>query len=139
MTSMESFGPVSLDYFTGRRVLDVQDGQGGEGDPFWTIVLEGDAAIHNFDPTIAKPMTITGAALTMQVLGGHSVEKQPVTELRFGLEVVLLNPMEYAISDPTYTKNQLVYPQRSEYNMPRSTDTPDHPEGRTAEAPGADE
>ena len=31
MTSMEAFGPVALDYYTGRRVLEVQDGQGGEG------------------------------------------------------------------------------------------------------------
>lgn len=138
MTSMEAFGPVSADYYTGRRVLEVRDGAEGEGNPVWVIVFEGDAVIHNYDPTIPKPTAIVGAGLTMQVLGGHNADHQPVTELRFGLESVMLNPTEWAMSDPTYTKGQLVYAQRSEYNMPR-LDTPDHPENRTAEGPEIDE
>lgn len=137
MTSMEAHGPVSLDYYHGRRVEDVVDGDGAEGSPVWTIKLEGDALIHNFDPTIAKPKAIKGAALTLVILGAHTdqVSRTPKTELRFGLETVKLNPMEYAMADPTYTRGELVYAQRSNANMPSAL--PAMPEDR--DAPGPEE
>jgi hypothetical protein len=114
----------SADYFNGRRVEDVVD---GEGDAVWTIVYEGGGELHNFDPTIAKPTTIKGAAQTMLILGAHTdpETRTPVTEVRFGLEAVKLNPMEYAICDPNYTSGELVYPQRSEFDMPSTIDEPD--------------
>jgi hypothetical protein len=116
--SMEGFGPISVDYYHGRRVESVEDTENG-----WVIKLEGGAEVHNFDPTIDKPTAIVGAALSMSILGAHQGEdRRPVTELRFGLESVKLNPIEYAMRDSQYTKGQLVYPQRSNANMPQEAD-----------------
>lgn len=131
MTSMDDFGPVSVDYYHGRRVEEVIDGDGAKDAPVWSIRLEGDAYIHNFDPSIPKPTTIIGAALTRTLLEARK------TRLQFGLEQVTLNPMEYAISDPSYTGGQRVYAQRSRYNMPpvAKLDSPDEPQGRDADAP----
>lgn len=110
--SGDAFGPVAVDYFTGRRVEDVRDGDGAEGSPVWTIEFQGEALIHNYDPTVPKPTTITGAALTRTILTHEE------TRLQFGLEEVVLNPIQYAIVDPTYTNGQIVFAQRSDYNMP---------------------
>lgn len=117
--SGDAFGPIAVDYFNGRRVEDVRDGDGAEGSPFWTIELEGEGLIHNYDPSIPKPTTITGAALTRTILSHEA------TRLQFGLEEVQLNPIEYAMVDPTYTDGLIVYPQRSDYNMP--LEVPDDP------------
>lgn len=124
--SMEEFGPVSVDYFNERRVVDVVRGDGSEGAPVWTIHFEGGGLIHNFDPTLPMPTKIKGAAQTMVVMNTK------LTELRFGLEQVFLNPIEYAISDPRYTKGTVVYAQRSQANMPS---TPAHPDDRVQDGP----
>lgn len=133
MTSMEEFGPVSLDYFNQRRVLDVVTGS-GEGEGIWIIKFEGGGEVHNFDPTIPAPTAIKGAGLTLVILGAHTdpQTRTPVTEMRFGLESVKLNPLEYAMRDPNYTRGQLVYAQRSNANMPS---TPPHPDERVADGP----
>jgi hypothetical protein len=131
--SMEEFGRnVSVDYYNGRRVEEVTEGPGGEGAPVWTIHLADGAVINNYDPTLDMPKTIKGAALTMVILNGGGVSGKPMTELRFGLEVVYLNPLEYTISDPTYTKGVEVYAQRSHANMPR---TAPHPDERIQDGP----
>lgn len=125
MTSMEVFGAIAIDHFTGRRVEKVAD---GERDAVWTITFEGNAKVHNFDPTIPMPTQIVGAALTRTIL------ETKRTRLQFGLEQIVLNPLEYAIEDPSYTHGELVYAQRSEANMP--PDSPPHPDERIAEEPG---
>lgn len=135
MTSMESFGPVSADYFNGRLVEDVVLGDGGEGNAVWTIRYEGGGLLHNFDPTIPLPKAIKGAQQTQLILGGTQ-NGAKVTEIRFGLEPIYLNPLEYAIIDPTYTRGEMVYAQRSQANMP--SDTPPHPDDRIADGPDQD-
>jgi hypothetical protein len=118
---METFGGnISVDYYTGRRVEDVAEGSGAEGAPVWTIHLADGAVVNNYDPTIEMPKAIKGAALTMVILNG-------------GLEKVMLNPMEYTVSDPTYTKGIEVYAQRSPANMPSTT--PPHPDERVQDGP----
>lgn len=112
--SMERFGPVAIDYFNGRRVEKVIE---GDNDAVWSIYFEGGGIIHNYDPLMPMPKTIIGAALTQVILGAHR-DGQPVTEMRFGLEAVFLNPIEYSMIDTTYTKGQEVYAQRSDANMP---------------------
>lgn len=132
--SMEEFGPIAVDYYHGRRVERVESflDEGKtytDGTPVWTIYLEGGAEIHNFDPMVPMPTAIVGAALTLTILGSHEgQERRPVTELRFGLESLKLNPIEYAMLDPQYTKGQLVYPQRSRANMPQEADDAGSPE-----------
>lgn len=127
MTSMENFGPVSVDYFHGRRVEAVEEG-GSDGEPVWTIVLEGGARIENFDPSVPAPTAIVGAGLTRTILERNK------TRLQFGLEEVTLNPIEYAIVDTNYTKGQRVYTQRSEANMP-PTLPPDPSPERVVDGP----
>jgi hypothetical protein len=129
--SMDEFGPISADYFHGRRVerVDVAKPHARtEDEPVWEIVMEGNAHIQNFDPTIPPPTAIIGAALTRTILESGR------TRLQFGLEQVTLNPIEYAILDEHYTRGIRVYAQRSSYNMPRSL--PDDPSAqRAVEAP----
>jgi hypothetical protein len=127
--SMEEFGPVAVDYFTGRRVEKVEETDNG-----WTIHFEGGGIVHNYDPSIPAPKAITGAALTMTILGAHKGkdDRTPVTELRFGLESVKLNPIEYSMVDPGFTGGQEVFAQRSRANMP---ETPPHPDERVADGP----
>src|SRR5881394_58562 len=109
--SMEQFGPVSVDYFVGRRVERVTNA----GDAGWIIEFEGGGRLYNYDTKLPAPRTITGAALTTVILGLHKGEQDrtPLTELRFGLESVKLNPLEYAISDPNHTRGEVVLAQRS--------------------------
>jgi len=149
MTSMEEFGPVSVDYFHGRTVEAVEEGQedsSGET-PVWTLRFEGGGKLHNYDPTYpAPPPNIVGLVLTLTTLGGHlpSTERgqgAPQTVLYFGDNLaprkmqVNLNPMQYAISDDTYTQGQTVFAQRSRWNMPGTV--PGHPE-MGSEAPADD-
>lgn len=125
MTSMEEFDRiVNVDYFTQRRVEKVTEREDGA---LWTIHFEGGGQLRNYDSNVPTPRAVVGAALTRTILDGTN----RVTRLQFGLEEVMLNPMEYAIIDPNYTKGQLVYPQRSRYNMP----TPPHPDERVADGP----
>jgi hypothetical protein len=127
--SMEEFGPVAVDYFTGRRVEKVEETDNG-----WTIYFEGGGVVHNYDPKIKAPKAIVGAALTMTILGGHKGkdDRTPVTELRFGLESVKLNPIEYSMADDNFTGGQEVFAQRSTANMP---ETAPHPDERVADGP----
>lgn len=127
--SMEEFGPVAVDYFSGRRVESVSEDDNG-----WTIYFEGGGIVHNYDPSVPMPKAIVGAALTMTILGAHKGkdDRTPVTELRFGLESVKLNPLEYSMADPSFTGGQEVYAQRSTANMP---ETPLHPDERVADGP----
>lgn len=126
---METFGPVAVDYFTGRRVEEVTEDENG-----WAIHFEGGGIVHNYDPTIPAPKAIVGAALTMTILGAHKGkdDRTPVTELRFGLESVTINPLQYSIADDKYTGGQEVFAQRSRANMP---EIPPHPDERVADGP----
>lgn len=127
--SMEGHGTiVSIDYFHGRKVDGVVT---GDGHRIWTIVLSGGAMIHNYDPLIPMPVAIVGAALTRTLLSAGE------TRLQFGLEQVTLNPLEYTIEDPSYTKGIEVFAQRSNANMPPVV--PPEPEGRTADGPSMDD
>lgn len=131
--SMEEFGPVAVDVFTGRRVESVTEQENGA---VWAIHFEGNGAIYNFDPLYARaPKQIIGAALTMTILGGHTDPdtNTPITRLMFGLEEVVINPLQYAIIDPNFTKGQLVFAQRSTVNM-----IPPHPDERIADGPDPD-
>lgn len=119
--SMERFGPVSVDYFTGQRVESVEPEDDG-----WVITFDSGAKIKNHDPTIGIPKAIVGAALTRTIL------ETKRTRLQFGLEQVILNPIEYSIIDSIYTNNVEVFAQRSEANMPQ---TPPHPDERIADGP----
>jgi hypothetical protein len=58
-----------------------------------------------------------------------------VTRLQFGYEEITINPVEYAMVDPNYTRGQLVYPQRSNANMGPHWEVPEHPDERAAEGP----
>lgn len=124
--SMEEFGPIAVDIFNGRKVEKVFAGDSDEPECVWGIKLEADGLVLNTDPLAEKPPeAIIGLALTMTVLGAkETVGGVPATLLYFGNTsdpkqyVVKLNPLEYAISDPAYTKNVIVYAQRSEANMP---------------------
>jgi hypothetical protein len=126
---MEEFGPVAVDYFTGRRVESVEETDNG-----WTIHFEGGGVVNNYDPTVEAPKAIVGSALTMTILGAHKGkdDRTPVTELRFGLESVKLNPLEYSMADASFTGGQEVYAQRSTANMP---ETLPHPDERVADGP----
>ena len=122
--SMEAFGPVSVDYFHGRRVEKVFVGDENV-ECEWGIKFEGGGLVLNYNPLSEKPPeAIVGLALTLSVLGAkETIGGKPGTLLYFGTSanprqyVVLLDPLEYAISDDVFTKGQLVYAQRSEANM----------------------
>jgi hypothetical protein len=132
---MEEFDyPIACDYFHQRRVEGVKDGPGGDGDPVWMIMFEHDGILFNYDPLIPKPDNIVGLAYT------HTTYGLPEgTNLYFGeigntdRAMVTINPMQYAIADPHYTKGQTVFAQRSRFNMPPTI--PDHPDDRIAEGP----
>lgn len=129
--SMEEFGPVSVDYFHGRRVEKVEKCRASKsGRPTFIIHFEGGGEIHNFESEVPTPKAIVGAALTRTIMDSTT----KVTRLQFGLEEVVLNPMEYAIRDPNYTKGELVYAQRSTVNM----EPPEEPSERVAEGPDED-
>lgn len=133
MTSMESHGPVSVDYYHGRPVESITEGDGSEEAPCWTLTLEGGAMIHNFDPTYTIPdQGLVGMYFNASTLSATE------TTLYFGppdnpKQVRMsLNPIEYAIVDSEYTKGRLVYAQRSDANMPPVAA---HPDERIVEAP----
>lgn len=126
--SMEEFAEltnrnISAADLTHRRVVAVGtlevlglDAEDAEKNAVWVIQFEDGSRILNYDPTIPAPTHIVGAELNMTILGSHSAERQPVTELRFGLNAVKLNPMEYAMQSPDVTDNHIVFAQRSRYN-----------------------
>jgi len=90
----------------------------GEDRPVWTIRFRGGGQIHNYDPTILAPSHIVGAQLNLVVLGAHDpVTGQARTEMRFGLNPVYLNPLEYAMQDPAVTDDKIVFAQRSRANL----------------------
>lgn len=126
--SMDAFGPVSVDYFTGRRVESVEAGHDpGE----WAIYFEGGGIIRNYESEVPTPTQIIGAALNHCIFDGTN----KVTRLLFGLEEIVLNPIQYSIEDPVYTKGTEVYAQRSDWNM-RDLGTPPDPSGdRVADGP----
>lgn len=109
--SGEEFGPISVDYYMGRRVEEVVGGAAGEsGSPYWTIKLEGGAAILGYDENVPRPTTIVGAALTRLDLSANG------TVLWFGLEKVTIDGTKYAVRDDQYTNGKIVFPQASRYN-----------------------
>lgn len=141
---MEEFGPIAIDYFSGRVVSEVLDGDAAkeaafdEGDvPVWIIRFDGGGEIHNFAPTVsAAPKELVGLTLTLSTLEGA------ITKMYFGNRAnprqsqVRLDPTQYAIKDDTYTQGNLVYAQRSTANMPpKAEDMPDAepPENRVEE------
>lgn len=140
MTSMEEFGPVSVDYFHGRAVEEVIAGKGGAGDPVWSVRFEGGGLLHNYDPTYsAPPPEIVGMVLTLTQLGiRQTSEAGEGTVLYFGDRLaprrmqVHLNALQYAIQDETYTRGEIVYAQRSRANMPPM---PTHPDERVVDGP----
>lgn len=127
----EEFGPISVDYFYGRRVERVEPGDGSEGMPTWSIFFEGGGIIHNYESEVPTPLAIVGAALTRQILDG----KNRVTRLQFGLEEVTLNPMKYSMVDPNYTQGKEVFPQTSHANPLPAPPPPDPSPERVADAP----
>lgn len=127
---------ASVDYFHGRKVVSIEDGSEGTDVPVWTIRLDGDALIHNFDPLYTKPdASLVGMGLQSSTLSATQ------TTLYFGPDnnpaqvSMSLNPTEYAIADPVYTEGELCYPQRS---APAGITLAAHPDERIAEGP-ADE
>jgi hypothetical protein len=122
-----------VDYFHGRTVERVEEGDGSNGAPVWTIFFEGGGEIRNYNPSLGMP-SVEGFALTLTTLGVESG-----TTLSFGNEanprsvVVYLDPTQYSMVDSTYTGGEEVYAQRSEANMPPSL--PPHPDERAAEEP----
>lgn len=128
--SGDRFGPVSADYFHGKRVEAVEEGDKTEGSPVWTIIFEGGARIDNYELEVPTPKAIVGQAHTKTILDGTN----KVTRLLFGLEEVVLNPMKYSITDENYTKGHEVFPQASDYNMKTSL-PPDPSADRVAEGP----
>ena len=130
--SMEEFGPIAVDWFTGHRVTSVlvtKPKEHKDGDPVWSIEFDNGGFIHSYDPTIEAPKAIVGAALTRTMLS------QDGTTMHFGLEAVTLNPLEYSIEHPTYTRGLIVFAQRSDYNMPVIAP---HDDDRTATGPEDD-
>lgn len=114
--AMDEFGPIAVDIFHGRTVEDVVDGDGGPEDPIWSLVFEGGGMIHNFSPIIAKPETLKGARFTHTMLGTSDG-----TLLYFDGDAarqLVLDPMHYAIEEPTLTKGDWVFAQRSYFQMP---------------------
>lgn len=129
ITSMEEYGSVSVDYFHGRRVERIEEGNKEKGEPTFIIHFEGGGELHNFDDRVPMPKAIVGTALTRTIMDGTN----KVTRLQFGLEQVTFNPMEYAIRDPNHTNGELVYAQCSTANM-----IPDEPVERIADGPEED-
>lgn len=133
---MSELSNASVDYYHGRKVVAIEDGGEGMGVACWSIRLDGDAVIQNFDPTYIKPdASLVGMGLQASTLSATQ------TTLYFGPDnnpsqvSMSLNPTEYAISDPTYTRGELVYPQRS-----TSSDViPDYPADREADGPTGEE
>ena len=122
--SMEEFADVSgrnisLRDFHKRQVKAVGTFDTVSDDrPVWTILFYDDAKIHNYDPTIPAPGHIVGAELNMIILGAHDPDTgEARTELRFGLNPVYLNPLEYAMQDTMVTSNEIVFAQRSRANL----------------------
>lgn len=105
---------IAVSDFNRRRVERVVSGTGGEG-PVWTIEFYGGGKIHNYDPLLSVPK-IENAELTLVILGGKQVLGKHVTELRFGMEPVYLNPLEYSMQDDTITNGEEVFAQRSHAN-----------------------
>lgn len=122
--SMEQFADetgkvISLRDFHLRQVESVGIFDWEDDDrPVWTISFRGGGKIHNYDPTISVPAHIVGSQLNLIILGVHDpVNGAARTELRFGLNPVYLNPLEYAMQDPQVTDNQVVFAQRSRANL----------------------
>jgi len=132
--SGEEFGPISVDYFYGRRVEKVEKGNPGEGYPEWSIFFEGGGIIHNYESEAPLPKAIVGAALTLQILDGTN----RVTRLMFGMEEVVLNPMKYRMVDPGYTQGTEVFPQTSHANLLPALPPPDPSSERVADGPDPD-
>lgn len=99
----------SADWFIGQRVERVNAAPDGS----WTIHFEDGGKIVNYDPLVLFPTAIQGAALTQVVMTNK------LTELRFGLEVVKLNPLQWSMLEPNLTLGEMVFAQRSKFNMPR--------------------
>lgn len=133
---MSEFQVPSVDYYHGRKVVAIEDGGEGTGVACWSIRLDGDAVIQNFDPTYMKPdESLVGMGLQASTLSPTQ------TTLYFGPDnnpsqvSMSLNPTEYAISDPSYTRGELVYPQRS---TPVES-VPPYPSEREADGPTGEE
>lgn len=101
----------SADWFCGRRVSDVKENP--EPSVAWAIMFEGDGMICNYDPLVLNPgRRIVGQALSQVV----QTKKQ--TELRFAMEKVVLNPLQWSMRDGVLTMGEMVFAQRSRLNMP---------------------
>lgn len=101
---------MNLDYFNGRVIESVTD-QNDEG-AAWAIQFEGGGALYVFDANYDMPTGLEGSQLTRVTMD------EDMTSVFFGVpgnadaSRVNLNPMNYAIKDTTFTKGELVYPQR---------------------------
>jgi hypothetical protein len=114
--SMDEFGPIAVDVFHGRRVEKVEAGQGGTGDPVWAIYFTSGGILYNYSPAIKAPEGIVGMKYTHTMLGTSDG-----TLLYFGndaMNQVAIDPLNYAISDPHFTKGRIVFAQRSRAQMP---------------------
>ena len=139
MVSMESFGPVSVDYFNGRHVEEVTDAERYPEDALWWIKFEGGGLVANVDETIpVPPQELVGLSLMLTVLGVKEGVDEPKTMLYFGdgtdprKYVVSLTAIDYAICDEVATRGTWVFAERSQANMPQ---VPEEDADRLQEGP----
>lgn len=121
-----------LSHYYGRRVVDIVKGSGAEGDPVWSLVLEGEVVIHNYD----NKLPIPGAHIKGQSFTNTTLHPK-VTSMFFGGlggNTVSLNPMKYAIA--TDKTDKPYYPQVSEAQ--ETWQPPPEVAERSAEGPDED-
>lgn len=119
-----------LSHYYGREVEDIATGTGAEGDPVWSLVLEGDIVIHNYDDKLPIP----GEHIKGQRFSNMTLHPN-VTSMFFGGlggHTVSLNPMKYAIADKA-VMSEPYFPQVSEAQA--TWQPPPAPDERIAEGP----
>jgi hypothetical protein len=122
-----------LSHYYGRKVEDIVTGTGAEGDPVWSLVLEGGIVIQNYDDKLPVP----GEHIKEQSFTNMTLHPR-VTSMFFGGlggNTVSLNPMKYAISDKAVMAEPY-YPQVSEAQ--ETWQPPPQDDERIAEGPDAD-
>lgn len=121
---------INIDHYIGRKVTKIVQGDGGEGNPLWSLQLEGGVTIHNYSEyTPLPPAGIQGMIFIAAILG-------ETTQMAIGISpnnqqyVVQFMPLDYAIADPGYPELGIVFPQRSEANDPNLLNRPEDPSPR---------
>lgn len=115
-----------LSHYYGRRVEDIRKGTGVDGEPAWSLVLEGGVIVQNYDDALPVP----GDHIKGQIFSNMTLHPR-VTSMFFGGlggNTVSLTPMKYAIASASTDKPY--WPQVSETSVHW---TPPPPEGRDAD------